>query len=167
MRNSRIVAMVLILWGAFSFSVPGFAADFPNKPIRMIIAMAPGGGADVLARTFKAPFEAALGTKLIIDNIPAGSTKVATMELMKAKPDGYTIILFGHAQWIINYYAGIYDTKVWEIATPIANLTSEPYGFIEVKADSPHKTWADLVKAAKEKPGQLTCGARELRECWK
>ena len=158
MRDSRIRAMVLILLGAFSFSAPGFAADFPNKPIRMIIAMAPGGGADVLARTFKPSFEAALGTQLIIENIPAGSTKVATMELMKAKPDGYTIILFGHAQWIVNYYAGIYDTKVWEIATPIANLTSEPYGFIEVRADSPYKIWGDLVKAAKEKPGQLTCG---------
>ena len=152
MRDSRIIAMFLILFGAFSFSVTGFAADFPNKPIRMIIAMAPGGGADVLARTFKPSFEAALGTQLIIENIPAGSTKVATMELMKAKPDGYTIILFGHAQWIINYYAGIYDTKVWEIATPIANLTSEPYGFIEVRAESPYKTWGDLVKAAEKNP---------------
>ena len=158
MRVARIIATVALFGGAFSFSITGFAADFPKKPIRMIIAYAPGGGADVLARTFKPSFEAALGTNVIIENIPAGSTKVATMELMKAKPDGYTIMLFGHTVWVTNYYAGIYDSRVWESATPIANLTSEPYGFVEVRADSPYKSWADLVKAAKEKPGQLTCG---------
>jgi tripartite-type tricarboxylate transporter receptor subunit TctC len=60
--------------------------------------------------------------------------------------------------WVAYYYSGTYDIKVWEKMTPIANLTSEPYGFVEVRAESPFKTWADLVKGAKEKPGQLTCG---------
>ncbi len=157
MRDSRIIAMVLILFGAFSFSVTGFAADFPERPIRMIIPFSAGGGTDVLARAFQPPFEAALGAKVVIENIPAGTTKVATMELMKAKPDGYTIILMPGA-WVAYYYSGTYDTKVWESATPIANLTTEPWGFVEVRTETPFKTWADLVKAAKEKPGQLTCG---------
>jgi tripartite-type tricarboxylate transporter receptor subunit TctC len=56
------------------------------------------------------------------------------------------------------YYSKTYETKVWEKMAPIGNITSEPYGFVEVKIESPYKTWADLVKAAKENPGKLTCG---------
>lgn len=155
MKGIKITA--LCLFAIFGFNAVG-SADFPDRPIRMIIPFAAGGGTDVLARTFQAPFEAALGTKLIIENIPAGATKVATMEVMKAKPDGYTIILVPDQGWVGRYYAGTFDTKVWEIMTPIANLTTEPTAFIEVRADTPFKTFADLVRAAKEKPGQLTCG---------
>lgn len=158
MRQSRIITMVLIFAGMSSLSITGFAASFPEKPIRMIIAYAPGGGADQLARIFQPHFEATLGEKVVIVNIPGGSTKVATMELMNAKPDGYTMILFGGSQWVSLFYSGTYDSKIWEKATPIANLTTEAQWFIEVRAESPFKTWANLAKAAKERPGQLTCG---------
>ncbi len=92
-----------------------------------------------MARTFQNAFEKALGTKLIIENIPAGTTKVANLEVMKAKPDGYTIIL--NASGIVSdYYSGTYDSKIWEKLTPIGNLTTEPYGFVDVRAESPFKT---------------------------
>jgi tripartite-type tricarboxylate transporter receptor subunit TctC len=152
------MVVVLSLFFVFGLITPGFSEDFPKKPIRMIIAYSAGGGTDVLARAFQKPFEKELGTRILIENIPAGTTKVATMELMKAKPDGYTIILMPDRGWVAYYYSKTYDTKVWEKMAPIGNLTTEPYGFVEVRAESPYKTWADLVKAAKENPGKLTCG---------
>jgi tripartite-type tricarboxylate transporter receptor subunit TctC len=80
------------------------------------------------------------------------------MEGMKAKPDGYTLILISAQSWVGYYYSKTYDFKVWEKLTPVGNITSEPYGFVEVLADSPYKTWADLARIAKENPGKLTCG---------
>jgi tripartite-type tricarboxylate transporter receptor subunit TctC len=100
-----------------------------------------------------------LGTKVITENIPGGATKVATMELAKAKPDGYTIMILPDQAWLGLYYSKTYDTKMWEKITPIGSMTSEPWGFIETRTESPYKTWADFVKAAKENPGKLSCGA--------
>jgi tripartite-type tricarboxylate transporter receptor subunit TctC len=60
--------------------------------------------------------------------------------------------------WLGLYYSKTYDTKMWEKITPIAGMTSEPWGFIETRAESPYKTWGDFVKAAKENPGKLSCG---------
>ena len=145
--------LFLFLWGTI-----GMAADFPQKPIRMIIPWSAGGGNDVLCRAFQPAFEKVLGQKILIDNIPAGTTKVGTMELMKAKPDGYTLLFSTTESWLAYYYSKTYDAKVWEQMVPIGNVTSEPYGFVETRIESPFKTWADLVKAAKENPGKLSCG---------
>jgi tripartite-type tricarboxylate transporter receptor subunit TctC len=141
----------------FAWNTIGMAADFPQRPIRMIIPWSAGGGSDVLCRAFQPAFEKQLGQRILIENIPAGSTKVGTMELLKAKPDGYTL-LFSNEAWISRYYAKTYNTKVWEQMTPVGNVTSEPLAFVEVRAESPFKTWEDLVKAAKENPGKLSCG---------
>jgi tripartite-type tricarboxylate transporter receptor subunit TctC len=154
MKIKIFVLGVLIL---FAFSAIGEAAGYPQRPIRMIIPWSAGGGSDVLARAFQPALEKQLGQRLLIENIPAGSTKVGTMELLKAKPDGYTL-LFSNEAWIARYYAKVYDTKVWEQMTPIANVTSEPLAFVEVRAESPFKTWADLIRAAKENPGKLSAG---------
>lgn len=141
----------------FAWVTIGTAADFPQKSIRMIVPWSTGGGSDILCRAFQPAFEKELGQRILIDNIPAGSTKMGTMALMKANPDGYTL-LFSNEAWIARYYAKVYDTKVWEQMTPIGNVTSEPLALIEVRAESPFRTWGDLVKAARENPGKLSCG---------
>jgi tripartite-type tricarboxylate transporter receptor subunit TctC len=156
--RGRLIRLFLTFVFVLGVVSAGLAENYPTKPIRCIIPYSAGGGNDVLARAFQVPFEKALGTKILIENIPAGTTKVGTMELMKAKPDGYTIILSTNEAWVAYYYSKTYETKVWEKMAPIGNITSEPYGFVEVKIESPYKTWADLVKAAKENPGKLTCG---------
>ena len=154
MRVKNFILGFLVL---FAWSAIGTAADFPQRPIRMIVPWSAGGGSDVLCRAFQPALEKALGQKIIVENIPAGSTKVGTMEMMKAKPDGYTL-LFSNEAWISRYYAKTYETKVWEQMTPIGNVTSEPLAFVEVRTESPFKTWADLMKAAKANPGKLSCG---------
>ena len=115
--------LFLLPWGTV-----GMAADFPQKPIRMIIPWSAGGGNDVLCRAFQPAFEKDLGQKILIDNIPAGTTKMGTMELMKAKPDGYTLIFSTTKPGCPIIIPRRYDTKVWEQMVPIGNVTSEPYG---------------------------------------
>ncbi len=158
MKQARMTVALLVLLSVFAWGGIGVAADFPQKPIRMIIVYAAGGGTDVLCRAFQPAFEKILGQRILIENIPAGGTKVGTMELMKAKPDGYTLVFMSTQSWVGAYYAKTYDTKVWEQMVPVGNVTIEPQGFVEVRTESPYKTWADLVKAAKANPGKLTCG---------
>jgi tripartite-type tricarboxylate transporter receptor subunit TctC len=155
--EKRIICFLLLTL-VFYYPSGSYADDFPKRPIRMIITYSAGGGTDVLGRAFQIPLEKTLGTKIVIDNIPAGTTKIGTMEAMKSKPDGYTIMLMPDTGWVTRYYSGTYDFKVYEKLTPLGNITSEPYGFVEVTVESPFKTWKDLVNIAKEKPGQLTCG---------
>jgi tripartite-type tricarboxylate transporter receptor subunit TctC len=136
----------------------GVAADYPQRPIRMIVPYSTGGANDIILRAFQPAFEKVLGQRILIENIGAGTTKVGTMELIKAKPDGYTLLLSTTEAWVGYYYSKTYDTKIWEKMEPIGTVVSEAYGFIEVRTESPFKTWADLVRAARENPGTLTCG---------
>lgn len=155
-KGNRMLLWVFLC--LFSWGTIGMAADFPQKPIRMIIPWSAGGGNDVLCRAFQPAFEKVLGQRMLIDNIPAGTTKMGTMELLKSKPDGYTLIFSTTEAWMAYYYSKTFDFKAWEQMVPIGNVTTEPYGFVETRIESPLKTWADLVKAAKENPGKLSCG---------
>lgn len=154
----RMRTVVLGLFLVLALVSTGFAKDYPTKPIKCINPFAPGGANGLAALAFQQSFEKELGTKILVENVPGGSTKVGTMEVVKAKPDGYTIVFMSDRTWVFFYYSKVYDTKVWETLTPVGNLTTEYFTFVEVKIDSPYKTWADLVKAAKENPGKLTCG---------
>jgi tripartite-type tricarboxylate transporter receptor subunit TctC len=158
MQRMRIKSFILGFLLLVSWTTIGIAAEFPEKPIRLIIPWSAGAGNDLTARTFQPFLEKVLGQRILIDNIPAGTTKVGTMELMKAKPDGYTLLYTTAESWVGFYYSKTYDSKIWEQLVPIGNITYSPFGFVEVRVESPYKTWADLVKAAKEKPGKLTCG---------
>jgi tripartite-type tricarboxylate transporter receptor subunit TctC len=157
MKRYTVKILVLVILSLFAWATVGMAAAYPERPIRVIIPWSTGGASDVLARAFQPTFERELGQKLLIENIPGGSTKVGTMELIKAKPDGYTL-LFSNECWIGRYYLGVYDTKVWERMTPISSIVSEPLAIVEVPSDSPYKTMDDLLKAAKANPGKLSCG---------
>jgi tripartite-type tricarboxylate transporter receptor subunit TctC len=157
MRKIRGTIFVLGVLFLFLWGTLGMAADFPQRPIRLIIPYGPGGTNDVFCRAFQPAFEKALGQRILIETIPAGNTKVGTMELMNAKPDGYTLLFISTLSFVANYYGGIYGYKPWEKLSPIALVVVQNSGLLEVRAESPFKTWADLVKAAKESPGKLTC----------
>jgi tripartite-type tricarboxylate transporter receptor subunit TctC len=138
---------------------PASAADYPKRPVRIVVPFAAGGGTDILARAFQAPFEKALKMKVIVENIAGGSTKLGVMEAMKAKPDGYTLMLMGSEAMIGYYYSKSYDTKVWEKLTAVGNIITEPWVLVEVRANAPYASWAELVRYGKENPGKVTCGS--------
>ena len=156
MRRPKIAIPLVTIILIFGLTSGAFSQRFPTRPIRYIVPFAAGGNTDIMARLIAKPLEKELGAKIFVENIPGGSTKVGTVECQKAKPDGYTIMQVTEMAWLGVYYSKSVDYKFWEKLTPLGNEALEPYGFYEVRAESPFKTWADLVKYAKENPGKLT-----------
>lgn len=151
----RVVLAVAALLGAANSS---FAQGYPSKPIRVIVPFAAGGANDLVARALQRPLSKVLGGTVVVENLPGASTKIATNEMLKAAPDGHTLLLAGNVALMGYYYSGTYDTKIWDQMTILGQTGQMPWGMFEVRADSPIKTWADLVSHAKKNPGKLSAG---------
>jgi tripartite-type tricarboxylate transporter receptor subunit TctC len=123
-------------------------ADWPNdRPIQMIVAFAPGGSTDVMARAMEPYLEKALGADIVIENRPGASGEIAYTALAKAKPDGYTFSYIntpGFLSMQVQRELG-YDPATIK---PIARIVDDPTGVV-VPESSPYKTLADFVNAAK------------------
>lgn len=131
------------------------AQGYPERPIKMIVPFPAGGAGDLAARAIQKPLGDALGTTVVVVNVPGGSTKIAVAELLRAAPDGYTLMMIGNAAMMSYYYSGAYDTKVWNQMTNLGQTGQMPWGVLETRADSPFKTWADVVAYGKQNPGKL------------
>jgi tripartite-type tricarboxylate transporter receptor subunit TctC len=152
---NRLSIGALGLLFAALFAQPGYAADFPTKPIRLIVAYPAGGGADFIARTVGLKLSAALGQPVVVDNHPGAGGIIGTEMLAKSKPDGYTlgITIVSHA---INpfVYAKLPYDSVRDFAH-IARFNTEP-NVLVVTPSFPAETVKDLVALAKERPGKIT-----------
>ena len=93
---------------AAALAIPGgrlFAqASWPTKPIRLVLGYAPGGGSDVMARAVGQPLTDSLGQSVLVDNKPGASGNIATTEVARAAPDGYTFLLAPTTQVTANPY---------------------------------------------------------------
>jgi tripartite-type tricarboxylate transporter receptor subunit TctC len=158
MKSNRILLGLLSVALFLAYAGEGFAQNYPTKPIRVIVPFSAGGSNDLIARALQKPLGKELKGTIVVEDIPAGTTKLGTLEVMKAEPDGHTLLFASHGALMGYFYSGTYDFKVWEKLTLIAQSGDMPYGFFEVRIDSPFKTWADLVSFAKKNPGKLTCG---------
>src|SRR5215216_833179 len=79
----------------FTGSLPAVAADWPAKPIRLVVPTAAGGAADLMGRTFATALAPALGQQFVIDNRPGAGGAIATESVARAEPDGYTLMVSG------------------------------------------------------------------------
>jgi len=134
------------------------AQGFPSKPVRLIVPFAAGGANDLNARSLQVPLGKALGGTVVVENIAGGSTKIAVDQVMRAAPDGHTLILVGAGPLMGYHYSGIFESKIWEQLTLLGRTGSMPWVVIEAKADAPYKTWPELVEYAKKNPGKLSAG---------
>jgi tripartite-type tricarboxylate transporter receptor subunit TctC len=130
-------------------------AAYPDKPIRLVVPFAPGGGTDLVARTLSAGMSRELGQQIIIDNKPGGGTIIGTDAVAKSPPDGYTILIatFAHAVNPSLQHKLPYDTN--KAFTPVVLIGRGP-NVLVVRADSPYNTIEDVVAAAKADPKKLT-----------
>jgi len=93
---SRLTSFAMALAGLVFVAVPqANAAEWPAKPIRLVIPSSAGGAADLMGRTFATPLGAALGEQFVIDNRPGAGGMIATESVAKAAPDGYTLVVSG------------------------------------------------------------------------
>jgi len=134
------------------------AQDFPSKSITLMVPLAPGGGMDFIARTIDAKLSERIGRPVLIENRPGGGTIVATVALAKAPPDGYTLLLIPGPTLTTN--ATIYKSLPYDPRkdfAPVA-LTSQVAFTLVVNPALPIHSVADLIKYAKDKPGELIVG---------
>ncbi|SAI28464.1 putattive exported protein [Bordetella ansorpii] len=141
---------------AFALMLPGSPAwAYPDKPIRLIVPFPPGGGTDALARQVAIKIGADTGWNIVTENRPGAGGNLGVDLAAKAAPDGHTIVLGQTSNLAINptlYPKLPYDPE--RDLTPIGLVADAPLVLV-VNANSPFKTLADVVAAAKAKPTEL------------
>jgi tripartite-type tricarboxylate transporter receptor subunit TctC len=141
--------------GAALASGAAFPQSYPNKPIRLIVPYAAGGGTDISARVIAQHVSDALGQPIIIDNRPGAGTMLGTAIVAKAAPDGYTLVYGSVTHTIV---PALYKDKMTYDAvkdfTPISEIATFPF-VVLVQSKSNIKSIKDLVAVAKASPGKL------------
>ena len=151
-RKFAVLGMLVLSVLVFS-GLPVCAADnYPAKPIKMIVGYAPGGGVDTTARIFAKYAEEFLGQPVIITNVTGGGGSIGAREVLKAKPDGYTL-LWMHEAILSGYITGVAKFS-WEEFAPLGKAVATCDAIV-VKADSPWKTIDEFMTYLKNNPGKI------------
>lgn len=131
------------------------AQDYPNKPIRMVIPYTPGGSIDTVGRLIADQLQRQLGQAIVIENIPGASGLLGTLQVRKARADGYTLIFNASSQ---TYLPLVMSKKTYDPQrdfTPVGQIGYVPL-IVAVTNELPVKTMAEFVQLAKAHPGQYT-----------
>jgi tripartite-type tricarboxylate transporter receptor subunit TctC len=133
-------------------------AAYPNKPIRLIVPFPPGGGTDMIARTVAQKLTDQNKWNVIVDNRPGAGGNLGVDAAAKSAPDGYTLVMGQTSNLAINptLYPKLPYDPIKDLV-PVALVSSSPI-VIAAPANSPYKTFADVVAASKGKPDALTLG---------
>jgi tripartite-type tricarboxylate transporter receptor subunit TctC len=133
------------------------AQNYPNKPVHMIISFTPGSSTDIVGRIVIQKLTEMWGQPVVPENRAGAGGSIGSAAVAKAEPDGYTLLINSNAHTVNPaIYAKLpYDTLA--DFTEIAPLAIQP-NVLTVRPDGPYKTVADLVNAAKAKPGVLNIG---------
>jgi tripartite-type tricarboxylate transporter receptor subunit TctC len=133
------------------------ALGFPSRPVRIVVPFAPGGGNDVLARLFGQKLSERLRQNFLVDNRPGAGGQVGTEQVIRARPDGYTLVVNPSGPILANPGSGTPAYDQAKDLAPVAVLATFP-AFLLVAPDSPHRSLQDLVEWEKANPGQGTYG---------
>src|SRR3954452_24524085 len=151
----RLLVMALLLCAA---ALPASGADYPNRAIKIIVPFAAGGGTDVLARIIAQNLNSEWGQPVVVENQPGASGAIGARAVMKAPPDGYTLLMAstGALMAVSSGGDGAFDVNT--VLAPIAIGAAPPY-LLVVNPKLPANSTADLVRLAKEEPDGLTFGS--------
>ena len=134
-------------------------ADFPNRPVRMIAAAAPGGNPDVMARLLSHKLSGAFGKPFVVENVPGAGGVVAAKMVAAAPPDGHVLMLGDSGALAINVVLNPdLGYRPLEDFTAITALVTLPTVLV-VHPSLPAATLQEFIALAKSKPGQLAYGS--------
>jgi tripartite-type tricarboxylate transporter receptor subunit TctC len=147
-----------------SFVVPAWAqADYPSRPIELVVPYAGGGGTDVLARAFAEASRKYISQPMLVLNKPGASGAIGWQDVISSKPDGYKLAVITVELTTIPHMGLAKFT--YEDFVPIARLNADPAA-ITVKADSPWNTLEDFLAAAKKTDSNLKVGQAGQGSIW-
>jgi tripartite-type tricarboxylate transporter receptor subunit TctC len=156
--KKTIVAAALLAVG--SAALAGNGPDgYPAEPVRFVVSFAPGGGTDIVARLVASELSKRIGQSVIVENKAGASGIIAAQYVARAKPDGYTLLVGGSGPMVFNPITQNslpYDpVKDFE---PVTILGSYPLVLL-AGVKEPFNSVQDLVKYAKDNPGELNYGS--------
>jgi tripartite-type tricarboxylate transporter receptor subunit TctC len=149
---SNIVRAVLAI--AMSCTAGAAIAEYPDRPIRLIVPYPPGGGADVSARIISQHLAEALGKPVVAENKPGGAANIGTEMVARAAPDGYTLLLASLATAVnVSLFDKLPFNTVKDFE-PVSIFVSVPL-LVTVNPNVPANSIQELIALAKAKPGTL------------
>jgi tripartite-type tricarboxylate transporter receptor subunit TctC len=134
-------------------------ADYPNRPIRLVVPFAPGGGADITARRIAEPLGKRLGQQIIIDNKGGAGGTLGAQIVASAEADGYTLLYATPGQQMTNPH--LMKQMPYDALKAFSAVSRLVLGgsVLVVHKDVPVKSVAELIAFAKSKPGSLSCAS--------
>ena len=148
---SRLLALALLCVASVG---PARAADYPTRPVKWIVPYPPAGTTDVLARIIAQWLTEKLGQPFVIENRPGAGNNLGTEAVVKAAPDGYTMLLVNPANGInATLYKDLSFNVIRDIA-PVAGIVRTP-NVMEVTPSFPAKTVAEFIAYCKANPGKI------------
>jgi tripartite-type tricarboxylate transporter receptor subunit TctC len=132
---------------------------YPSRPVRVIVPFAPGASTDMLARLAANELTKRLGQTFVVDNVGGAGGTIGTAQMVRAKPDGYTLVAGTPGPITISPVAQ--KNLTYDAAKDLAPITliAEGPGVFVVGKNSPYKTLRELLAAAKAKPQAITFGS--------
>jgi tripartite-type tricarboxylate transporter receptor subunit TctC len=132
---------------------------FPSRPITLVVPFPPGGSVDVMARQYADPLSRLLGVPVVVENRPGAGGSMATQQVARAKPDGYTLVASSQSSHLANPLTqprlGYDPIKDFE---NIAILGRQPNALV-VHASLPVKNFKEFIELARKNPGKLNYGS--------
>jgi tripartite-type tricarboxylate transporter receptor subunit TctC len=158
----RKLYLGLALCLAMTVTGPAIAADYPAKPVRVVVPFPPGGTTDVLARIVAAGLSERMGQQFIIDNRPGASGAIGTTMVAKAPPDGYTLVFATINTHGIN--ASLFPNLPYDPIKDFAPVTivANTPNVLMVHPSVSAKNLTELIALAKAEPGRLNFGSTSL-----
>jgi tripartite-type tricarboxylate transporter receptor subunit TctC len=153
----RRIAMGLVALGMCALAWPvsdALALDYPTRPVRFIVGYPAGGSTDIIARLIGQRLSERLGQQFVIENKPGAGNNIGTETVVKADPDGYTVLLVNPANFInATFYTNLNFNFIHDIA-PVASFLRVP-NVMTVSSEVPAKTVAEFIAYVKANPGKV------------
>tara|TARA_B100000900_G_scaffold324935_1_gene284649 strand:+ start:228 stop:1187 length:960 start_codon:yes stop_codon:yes gene_type:complete len=149
--------LILGIFCFFTFLGNIALAAYPEKPIRIIVPYKAGGGTDSIARGFVSAFSKAAGVDVVITNVNGGAGSKGIIQVMKAKPDGYNLILTGSTDIIgLSTFRKMPFKSIGSL-TPVGGIYTTPT-YVLAHKDRGYKTLEEVIEKSKANPGKLIAG---------
>jgi len=133
-----------------------FSQNYPNKPVKLIVPFAPGGGADIVARAISQPMAQLLGQAVVIENKPGGGGTLAADYVAKSAPDGYTLLYTTPGPQMTNPY--LMDRLPYNPVTDLTPISQVVFGasVLVINKNLPVNSLKELIAYAKSNPGKIS-----------
>lgn len=165
MKSNFVGRRALLGAGALALAAPALwgraaaAQAFPSRPIRLVVASAAGGNADVVTRIVAGELEPRMGQRVLVENIPAASGMRATEDVSRAAPDGHTLLVGTSSQLVFNM--ALFDPMPVDLPRSlrgVAMLNTVPL-VLCVNKDDPARNLAEYVARLRANPGRYQFGS--------